>query len=392
MRKRTEFEHAINSRGSKPRDYMRYVEFESNLDKLRAKKYKRLSSAGLIDTKPSISDWAGERRILFVYSRAVRKFPNDLQLWDNYLNFAKSKKSFKKIYKIYNELLQLHPTSVNSWISAANFEFETVGSAQNARVLFQKALRFNKDSKRLWLTYTIFELTYISKLLNRRKLLGLMTEKQQLEHEKSEQSAIKAKLEANGAGDEDDDDNIIRLGAFTNDEIKDSLNTLPEADINMLGNPETNPALKGDIALTIFDICMKTLTDLHKSTLKSTFEFQYELSLQFLDIFNKFDDLDKIYLKNHVIKYLLSNYSNKIKVLYLDITLLLKSIDINDEHFNNYLQLSTKKYLKYKQNLKADDEKLKIKQLYQEFLTENFIKNNTNEKLTQILNSIIKKL
>lgn len=64
MRRRTDFEHRINSRGSKSRDYLKYVEFESNLEKLRKKRYNRLSSVGLINTKPSISDWADRKSVV----------------------------------------------------------------------------------------------------------------------------------------------------------------------------------------------------------------------------------------------------------------------------------------------------------------------------------------
>lgn len=384
MRRRTDFEHRINSRGSKPRDYLKYVEFETNLEKLRKKRYNRLSSVGLINTKPSISDWAAERRILFIYDRSIKKFPNDFALWENYLEYAKKQKLFKKIYKIYTSLLQLHPTSTSSWISAAKFEFEFVGSAKNARTLFQKGLRFNKDSKKLWLSYTIFELSYITKLLNRRKILGLITEKQQLEHEQSEAKAQDI---------EDEENDLISLPAITNEELKTELNNLPDADLNMLGNPETNPALKGDVALTVFDVCMDTLFKLKRSTVQDEFEFKYDLALEFLNIFNKFEDLDRLYLSSHVVNYLLQLFADKVQVLILDITLSLRNEVIESETFIDSLQTSTKKYLAYKEKIKDQNDKSDLKLQYSSFLNEQFLQQeNINDKTKQILHSIIKKL
>lgn len=382
MRRRTDFEHRLNSRGSKSRDYLKYVEFEMNLEKLRKKRYNRLNSAGLINTKPSISDWASERRILFIFDRSIKKFPNDFKLWDNYLQFAKGQKLYKKIYKIYNQLLQLHPTSIKSWINAAEFEFENIGSAKNARILFQKGLRFNKDSKKLWLSYTIFELSYITKLLNRRKLLGLVTEKQQLEHEHSELVA------------QDEDDDLIKLPTISNEDLKNELNNLPDADLNMLGNPETNPALKGDVALTIFDVCINTLFGLKKSTIQSEFEFKYELSVEFLSIFKKFKDLNRFYLSSHIIQYLLSQFPNSNKVIILDIVTQLEFEEIGNESFINSLQSATMKYLAYKEKINNDNDKSELKTSYSSYLLTNFLQSDdeTDEQTRQILHSIIKKL
>ncbi|KAH3687097.1 hypothetical protein WICPIJ_001926 [Wickerhamomyces pijperi] len=383
MRRRTDFEHRLNSRGSKTRDYLKYVEFEENLEKLRKKRYARLSKAGLVNTKPSISDWASERRILFIFDRSIQKFPNDFLLWENYLNFAKQRKIFKKIYTIYNQLLQLHPTHVQSWLNAANFEYEVVGSAKNARTLFQKGLRFNKDSSKLWIEYALFELSYITKLLNRRKILGLVTEKQQLEHESSEQKG----------GDFGTDD-MIKVPSFTRDEARDQLNQLPDADLNMLGNPETNPALRGDVALTIFDIGMDTLWGFKKANqMANEFDFKYDLALKFIDVFNKFTDLDRDYLNSHVVQYLTRSFSNEIKCVYLDITIPLINCSIKDGKFIESLQFATKKYLIFKKKLGNEADQLELKNLFTQFIIERFLQDEeTDDKTKALLNTILKKL
>lgn len=384
MRKRTDFEHRLASRGSKTRDYLKYVDYETNLERLRKKRYSRLSSVGLINTKPSISDWASERRILFIYDRAIQKFPNDLQIWEEYLNYAKKQKLFKKIYKIYTQLLQLHPTSIASWISAANFEYEYVGSAKNARTLFQRALRFNKDSKKLWISYTLFELSYITKLLSRRKILGLITEKQQRDHEASEQSNVEQ---------HEEDDGMIQLPTVTHEELKGALNTLPDADMNMLGNPETNPALKGDVALTVAEIAIDTLFALKTNTTISEFEFKYQLCLEFITLFTKFEELNRLYLGQHMVDYLMRQFDHEPKAIVLDITLPLRYVSVNDVNFIDILQSCTNKYLAYKSKAQNVNDKADLKSLLSTFLTTKFLEDDSiNDKTKQILHSIVKKL
>ncbi|ONH64868.1 U3 small nucleolar RNA-associated protein 6 [Cyberlindnera fabianii] len=378
-----DFEHRLASRGSKTRDYLKYVDYETNLERLRKKRYSRLSSVGLINTKPSISDWASERRILFIYDRAVQKFPNDLQILGGILKLKKQK-LFKKIYKIYTQLLQLHPTSIASWISAANFEYEYVGSAKNARTLFQRALRFNKDSKKLWISYTLFELSYITKLLSRRKILGLITEKQQRDHEASEQSNVEQ---------HEEDDGMIQLPTVTHEELKGALNTLPDADMNMLGNPETNPALKGDVALTVAEIAIDTLFALKTNTTISEFEFKYQLCLEFITLFTKFEELNRLYLGQHMVDYLMRQFDHEPKAIVLDITLPLRYVSVNDVNEIDILQSCTNKYLAYKSKAQNVNDKADLKSLLSTFLTTKFLEDDSiNDKTKQILHSIVKKL
>ncbi|EDK42533.1 conserved hypothetical protein [Lodderomyces elongisporus NRRL YB-4239] len=346
MRRRTDFEHRISGRGSRPRDFIKYSEFEQNLERLRKKRYNRLNKVGLVDTKPSISDWAGVRRVMFIYDRATKRFPGDDDLWGQYLKFAKTNGAIKAVYKIYTRLLQLQPRNIEAWLSAAKYEFETNGNAKGTRLLFQQALRLNPESLVLWLNYAQFELTYISKLLARRKLLGLMTEQQQKEDEEKQNK------------DKESDDMIELKG--------ETLKNLPEADMNMLGNPETNPALKGDVMLAIFDSCM------------DRFE-SFEVVDKMLEIVDKFD-LNRDYLYQHILYYIQQKFPNDARTAFIDVTLPMRtSTDPQD------LQLSVNKFMAYKQ--KHNDPVLT--KLFTNYIEEKF--ENQLEKVTQLVDAIVKK-
>ena len=179
MKKRTDFEHRLNSRGSSINDYIKYINYETNVNKLRTKRVKRILQAKKTN---SLSDWSIQQRIGFIYQRGTNKFPQDLKFWAMYLNYMKGRgnqTSYKKIHNIYNQLLKLHPTNVDIWISCAKYEYEVHANFKSCRNIFQNGLRFNPDVPKLWYEYVKFELNFITKLINRRKVMGLINEREQ---------------------------------------------------------------------------------------------------------------------------------------------------------------------------------------------------------------------
>ncbi|ODV66527.1 hypothetical protein HYPBUDRAFT_111439 [Hyphopichia burtonii NRRL Y-1933] len=400
MRRRTDFEQRIQGRGSRPRDFLKYCDFEVNLEKLRKKRLIRLKSVGLIKQKRSISDWAGPRRILFIMQRSVRRFPGDLELWAKYLQQAKEHGAIKVIYSVYSRLLQLQPRNIDAWLSAARYEFEDNSNAKGARVLFQRGLRLNPDSYELWLNYAQFELTYVSKLLARRQVLGLVTEKEQTEDLQKDERRREAELNKNSKvldNDEDFNKDVISLPTVSADEVNDQLNHLPEADMNMLGNAETNPVLRGDIALTIYDLCIPAIlkTIPKNSTISTPEDKVFEISQAFLSIFDQFDNLNRDYLYLHVLTYLQNNHSNDIRTPLIDINLSTRTLKISDENFAEVLQLSVNKFIAYKMKLKNNKDKDELTNKYTSYLNEKFltpsIESNQSKRVTTLLKAIIKK-
>lgn len=394
MRRRTDFEHRIQGRGSTARDFLRYSEFEMNLEALRKKRYHRLNKVGLVDTRPSISDWAGVRRILFIYQRGTNRYPNNLDIWNNYLNFAKKNGAIKIVYKIYSRLLQLQPRNVNAWLSAAKYEFEVNNNAKGSRVLFQRSLRLNPDSSELWINYFQFELTYISKLLTRRKVLGLITDQQQLDEIDKENKQYSDKLnESNklmassnekNTGEENDD-----KIALPNEDLRDELNNLPDADMNMLGNPETNPALKGDVALAIFDSGIRKLTD---TITVNKLDKMFVIVDKFLNVIDKFSDLNQDYLYLHILNYLQLNYPHEVNTWFIDVSLPIRSSSVKDSSFSDNLQLAVNKFMAYKNKVptKENHKSKLLTSKFVSYLQDNYL-TNEETKLNDLLRAIIKK-
>ena len=271
-KKRSDFEHKINARGSHPSDYARYAEYEMNLDTLRRKRSRRLGA------KPA--QHVGERRVLFILDRATRKFHGDLGLWMQYLEYAKKLKAYKKIQQLLTSFVRLHPTKPEVWIYAATYALNEQGDMTEARSYFQRGLRFCKWSRLLWLDYARAELIYIAKIVVRQQVLGV------------DEDSRKKRLvqipdgEANGH---------ISL-AVTAEDVDPNSMTDAEVDPEGLKTLNKAPMLSGAIPIAIYDTAMAQFKDA-------------QFGRQFFDMVSEFDNLPCLNrVLSHIVDSLLSTY------------------------------------------------------------------------------------
>ena len=171
VRMRTDFEYRLQARAPDKLDFLRYIKYEYNLDQLRRKRRRRIAgdSAG----GAAMSDFAGERRIHFIFSRALKKFQGDLPLWNQYIDFAMRGKSHGRLSKIFPEALRLHPKCADLWIKGAVWEYRHNQNIATARTYMQRAIRLNAAAHSLWVEYFRLELDYVRRVRARRSVLGL---------------------------------------------------------------------------------------------------------------------------------------------------------------------------------------------------------------------------
>jgi U3 small nucleolar RNA-associated protein 6 len=167
VKKRTAFEYKLKRRISNKIDFIKYIEYEMNLESLRNIRKQKLGLTG----KKSISDHSGLRRIFLLFERALKKFGGDIRLWVQYLDYAKRTGSNVVMTRGIARAIQLHPLQVGFWIMAAQWEFETNGNMNSARILLQRALRLNGNSEKLWIEYYKLEWLYVEKIKKRREFL-----------------------------------------------------------------------------------------------------------------------------------------------------------------------------------------------------------------------------
>ncbi|KAI4680903.1 uncharacterized protein J4E88_005406 [Alternaria novae-zelandiae] len=292
-KKRSDFEHIINARGSHPEDYMRYIEFEKNVDALRRKRIKRLG----VRYKGS-----GQRTIYFLYNRATRKFSGDLVLWMQYIDFARKDKAYKRLNDIFTSVARLHPTKPDIWILAANYFIDTQADITNARSYMQRGLRFCKNSEIMWLEYAKLETIYVGKIAGRRKILGLDIDRTK-----------------KPGTDEDGDEDMIALPEVTAEDVNPSLKQDDGVDEVALQNLASAPVLTGAIPLAVFDSAMKQ------------FQGKPKLAEKFFDMFAEFSQLACIpRILQHVLDYLQENSPHAVETAICRFRMLLFSCDPSD--------------------------------------------------------------
>lgn len=196
-------------------------------------------------------------RIFFLFKRGTKKFPGDIGLWMQYIEFARKEKAFKKLNEILTAVVRLHPAKAELWIYAARYFMDTQADITNARSYMQRGLRFCKESKKLWLEYAKLETLYIGKIAARRKVLGLDIDR------------------TKKAITEDHNSDMLALPSVTAEDINPNTDK-DEASEAALKHLEDAPVLTGAIPIAIFDAAMKQ------------FNGSAALAEQFFDMFTEF--------------------------------------------------------------------------------------------------------
>lgn len=294
--KRSDFEHILNARGSTPADYARYAVYESNLDSLRKKRCHRLGIKGS-------KTFSGQRTVFFVMDRATKKFPGDLGLWMQYIQFCQKEKANKKLARVFTAVLRLHPREWGMWVLAAKHYAEGMGDMGTARGYMQRGLRFCRDEKKLYLEYARLEMVYLAKLAARRKILGL--------DESREEKKV------------DEDENMISLPTITAEDIDpDAGKGIEEVDEAALKRLASAPAYTGAIPVAIFDSAMKQL----KNAAAAAVEF-FDLAWEFPAVPSTPTILQ------HIIVFLQTNHPNAIEAVLCESNFALFGVDMDSADF-----------------------------------------------------------
>ncbi|GFF52825.1 U3 small nucleolar RNA-associated protein 6 [Aspergillus udagawae] len=318
VKRRSDFEHKLNARGAQPSDFVRYAEYEMNLDALRRKRVKRLGirSAG----------HSGQRRIFFILDRATRKFHGDLGLWIQYIEYARQQKAYKKLSTIFTDALRLHPTSVDLWIYAAQYNVEDHADMTMSRTYMQRGLRFCKSSRKLWLHYAKLELIYIAKVVARQRILGL------------DQPIEKPSL-AEESGFDDPNADMIALPKITGEDINPSAGDEDGVDHVALENLNSTPALSGAIPLAVFDTAMKN------------FNNDDRFGHEFYDMVSEFEDLPCLRkILGHVVEVMSQHRPNSYRTHICNIKFPITGIRPTSPEFPRALRESLARLKEHRQD------------------------------------------
>jgi len=184
--RRRESEYLLRRRAPRKADFLKYIQEELQLEKLRQLRTKkqqavereRLEKLGRLDEwqasaqKKNLGDPHMIQLIHQLFRRALRRYNReDVSVYLQYADVCKELKSYTKLPQVYAEAVQLHPQCSGLWIEAASHEFFHRQSVAAARILLQRALRINQRAKGLWLQSFALEFHHIAKLQGRRTVL-----------------------------------------------------------------------------------------------------------------------------------------------------------------------------------------------------------------------------
>ncbi|KAI1325587.1 U3 small nucleolar RNA-associated protein 6-domain-containing protein [Xylariaceae sp. FL0255] len=243
VRKRTDYEHLVISPGNKPRDWLQYAAWERSLEALRAKRCRRLEIR-------SSSKHTGEGRVFGILERAVQRHPASLELWKEYLSYAKDMKASKRYRKIMTRALRMHPAKPELWVMAGQRSAKN-GDMQAARGFFMRGARFCARDATVWLEYARCEMEWLDKMEARKSKKG-GTEKAIQEQAERDDDEIKFVEDEEDNDDDDVDENGHMILPNPDDTAVKKV-----FDDETASKLKNNPALDGAIPLAIFDIARK---------------------------------------------------------------------------------------------------------------------------------------
>jgi U3 small nucleolar RNA-associated protein 6 len=166
--RRMDFEYALKRRAALVSDFLRYVEYETQLEQLRQLRRQDRNISG----QRTLADYCIVRRTHFIFERMLRKFRGNTGLWSRWIAFCQRTGSGRQMSKVLTSALKYHPTAPAFWVCAAVWEFERHSNTSAARALMQRGLRMCPGSAALWHEYFRMELLYAARLAARRDVLG----------------------------------------------------------------------------------------------------------------------------------------------------------------------------------------------------------------------------
>ena len=276
VKRRSDFEHKINARGSNSSDYAKYAAYEMNLETLRQKRAKKLGV--------KTTNHCGHRQIFLVLERATRKFHGDIDLWMQYVSFARRRKSHKKVSEILTQMVRLFPTNPEVWIYAARYAMGVKGDMIEARSHMQKGLRLCKRSEEMWIEYARLEMMYVAKLAARSKILGLVQPKH-LQNDTED-------------GDKCMDDSGVKPSMITANAVDPLDGQNEKTDEEVLETLDLGSARLGAIPKAIFDAALEE------------FQNHGHFVWAFFDMIAEIDVEPRAAILSHIMNYMRSTAPN----------------------------------------------------------------------------------
>ncbi|XP_074554696.1 U3 small nucleolar RNA-associated protein 6 homolog [Halichoeres trimaculatus] len=167
IKRATALEYKLHRLIINKEDFIAYIQYEINILELIKKRRTHIH----YQFKREEIEFPIIHRINSVFSRATKKWKNDVQLWLSHVAFCKKWATKSQISKVFSSMLAIHPDKPAMWIMAAKSELEDRESSESARHIFLRALRFHPNNKKVYQEYFRMELLHCEKLRKQKEEL-----------------------------------------------------------------------------------------------------------------------------------------------------------------------------------------------------------------------------
>lgn len=272
----------VAARATKPLDYLRYIEYEQRLEKLRKARVTRLRASDLLHAlsgaltihplaeltgKRTLSDHSIAAHITQLHRLSVRRFPESLALWDAFIAHSLTQDSPLLVSRTLSAAIAMHPTHTAYWLMASQWESDGDrkgmggGNSEGARRLCMRALRFLKGKRRggeeeregdeeaVWREWIRVEVGFVERLRARQKVLGLGKGKME------EIIRVKEKNADEGDEHEEEEDQGVEVPSLEGEEDGQTDEVQQEVEQKVLSGQEA--ILDGAIVRAVLDSLLK---------------------------------------------------------------------------------------------------------------------------------------
>lgn len=113
VKQRRQYEYALRSINVTLNDFLKYIQYEIDLDKLRNIRMRKLNFPP--KKKAAIAKKSGVKRVHLVYRQALKKYSGNEELWLQYINLCLAHKSYKTLGYTFAQ-----------YIKTPNFTFQQI--------------------------------------------------------------------------------------------------------------------------------------------------------------------------------------------------------------------------------------------------------------------------
>jgi hypothetical protein len=264
----------------------------------------------------------------------LAKFKKEKKIWLEFFNFLISHKCSNLLNKEIGVCIANNPKDLDFWRIAAYNEHENNLNTFVARNIFQKCIRMNKENINSYLDYFLFEIKFVEKILERKKILAKETEEK------------KGLIMIDNIKEEKNEENLLMKNK--------------ENDINIKENIESDAVLNLKICEVIWNKALNAnlLGNFKENKILATFEFlrilyknNYILGENMKNLKKKMIDYllenEKELLKHYNIEKIDSQKA--LKMLYNDLFVLKieKLFSLNKSKEANMINIANIKVIKY---------------------------------------------